>query len=352
MGEENSAASSGLFAVFVLSIYSLVLIPYTIYRLCNASDEVTTQPVVKSKKQPGFADRLKGLCTKQNIILLGMWVFWCGMVYYSQSSIADMKPFDPFEILGVPRDATDRDIAKAYRKLSLIYHPDKNPDPKAHAYFASYISKAYAALTDEVSRQNYEKYGHPDGHQGMNLGVALPEWMFTKDSKAAPLMLLVLVGGGILLPMALMSWYMLSSSKFTGPNQIMNDTLGIFWHPKYGVKESQSLVRIPDTLLMAMEFLTLYTPSEHNQPLDDLRKLVTPCYPDILSRSNKTFWQRKASILKVHMLMLAHLERLGDEVPTQLQADLKYFRTKAPQFWRRWSRLQPSHATRGTPWAG
>jgi translocation protein SEC63 len=73
----------------------------------------------------------------------------------------------------------------------------------------------------------------------MNLGVALPEWMFTKDSKAAPLMLLVLVGGGILLPMALMSWYMLSSSKFTGPNQIMNDTLGIFWHPKYGVKESQ-----------------------------------------------------------------------------------------------------------------
>lgn len=101
MGEENSAASSGLFAVFVLSIYSLVLIPYTIYRLCNAGDEVTTQPVVKvrgltaavglntsehlgsesqqltscsalfllqSKKQPGFADRLKGLCTKRKSI--------------------------------------------------------------------------------------------------------------------------------------------------------------------------------------------------------------------------------------------------------------------------------------------
>lgn len=63
--------------------------------------------------------------TTENILLLGMWVFWCAMVYYSQSSIADMKPFDPFEILGVPRDATDRDIAKAYRKLSLLYHPDK-----------------------------------------------------------------------------------------------------------------------------------------------------------------------------------------------------------------------------------
>jgi DnaJ-class molecular chaperone len=41
----------------------------------------------------------------------------------------------------------------------------QNPDPKAAAYFAAYISKAYAALTDDVSRQNYEKYGHPDGPQ-------------------------------------------------------------------------------------------------------------------------------------------------------------------------------------------
>ncbi len=47
----------------------------------------------------------------------------------------------------------------------LLFHPAQNPDPKAAAYFASYISKAYAALTDEVSRQNYDKYGHPDGPQ-------------------------------------------------------------------------------------------------------------------------------------------------------------------------------------------
>ena len=41
----------------------------------------------------------------------------------------------------------------------------QNPDPKAHVNFAEYITKAYQALTDEVSRQNYEKYGHPDGQQ-------------------------------------------------------------------------------------------------------------------------------------------------------------------------------------------
>jgi hypothetical protein len=75
--------------------------------------------------------------------------------------------------------------------------------------------------------------------QGINLGVALPDWMFAKDKKAAPLMLLALVGGGILLPLGLMSWYMLSSSKFSGPNKIHNDTFLIFLHSKYNIKESQ-----------------------------------------------------------------------------------------------------------------
>jgi hypothetical protein len=65
------------------------------------------------------------LSATEHMVLLALWAFWCLMLYYSQASISDMKPFDPFEILGVPRDASDRDIKKAYRQLSLIYHPDK-----------------------------------------------------------------------------------------------------------------------------------------------------------------------------------------------------------------------------------
>lgn len=57
----------------------------------------------------------------------------------------------------------------------------------------------------------------------------------------------------------------------------------------------QSLVRIPETLLCAMEFITLYTPPEHNAPLDELRRLVMPYYPELMSKTNKTFWQRKVS---------------------------------------------------------
>jgi len=61
----------------------------------------------------------------ENVMILAMWVFWVAMLYYSQQSISDAKPFDPFEILGVTHDASEREIKKAYFKLSLQFHPDK-----------------------------------------------------------------------------------------------------------------------------------------------------------------------------------------------------------------------------------
>jgi translocation protein SEC63 len=47
------------------------------------------------------------------------------LLFYVQSSSGESAPFDPFDILGVDRSATEKEIKKAYRKLSLQYHPDK-----------------------------------------------------------------------------------------------------------------------------------------------------------------------------------------------------------------------------------
>ena len=94
-------------------------------------------------------------------------VFGLLFVYLIRLVIADghVQAFDPYSILGVDQGAAMGDIKKAYRKLSLIYHPDKNTGNKVAEEMFMKIAKAYEALTDETSKENYEKYGNPDGKQ-------------------------------------------------------------------------------------------------------------------------------------------------------------------------------------------
>ncbi|MBI0445065.1 DnaJ C-terminal domain-containing protein [Deinococcus sp. DB0503] len=67
---------------------------------------------------------------------------------------------DYYEVLGVPRSASDADIKSAYRKLAKKYHPDKNQgDDKAAERFKE-IGEAYAVLSDPEKRQLYDQYGH------------------------------------------------------------------------------------------------------------------------------------------------------------------------------------------------
>jgi curved DNA-binding protein len=64
-----------------------------------------------------------------------------------------------YKILGIDKTASAAEIKKAYRKLAVKYHPDKNPDNKeAEAKFKE-ISEAYAVLSDQQKRQEYDTYG-------------------------------------------------------------------------------------------------------------------------------------------------------------------------------------------------
>jgi len=70
-----------------------------------------------------------------------------------------MEKKDYYDILGISKDASKEEIKKAYRKLALKYHPDKNPDKSAEEKFKE-ISEAYAVLHDDEKRRYYDEYGH------------------------------------------------------------------------------------------------------------------------------------------------------------------------------------------------
>ncbi len=71
-----------------------------------------------------------------------------------------MTQGDYYEILGVRRDATESDVKKAYRKLAMQYHPDRNPGDKQAEEQFKQLTEAYEVLKDPEKRSRYDQYGH------------------------------------------------------------------------------------------------------------------------------------------------------------------------------------------------
>ncbi len=78
-----------------------------------------------------------------------------------------MAKRDYYEILGVPRNATEEEIKRAYRKKAIEYHPDKNPGDKAAEEKFKEAAEAYEVLRDPEKRAVYDRYGH----EGLNRGA-------------------------------------------------------------------------------------------------------------------------------------------------------------------------------------
>ncbi|XP_034718993.1 dnaJ homolog subfamily B member 9-like [Etheostoma cragini] len=72
---------------------------------------------------------------------------------------------DYYDILGVPKDANERLIKKAFHKLALKYHPDRNKSPDAEAKFRE-IAEAYETLSDDKRRRDYDQFGHGSSSGG------------------------------------------------------------------------------------------------------------------------------------------------------------------------------------------
>ena len=123
----------------------------------------------KDGQRRSLLARMGSYCNRFNIVLVVLWAVVIGLGMYISTIQLEVEPFNPFTILGVEETATEQEIKKAYKKLVIIHHPDKVKDPalkkEAETFFAEKLAKAHQALTDETAKENWIKYGHPDGPQ-------------------------------------------------------------------------------------------------------------------------------------------------------------------------------------------
>src|SRR5437660_9847505 len=98
------------------------------------------------------------------------------------------KKRDYYEVLGVGRTASDEEIKRAYRKLAVKFHPDKNPeDPHAEEKFKE-LGEAYDVLMDADKRAAYDRFGHTAFAKvvGSGAGDSLIRSTFSARCSAAP----------------------------------------------------------------------------------------------------------------------------------------------------------------------
>ncbi len=74
---------------------------------------------------------------------------------------------DYYEVLGVPRTASDEEIKRAFRRLAFQYHPDRNREPRAEEKFKE-INEAFQVLSDPQKRNRYDRYGRVDVEGGLS----------------------------------------------------------------------------------------------------------------------------------------------------------------------------------------
>ncbi|CAD7082952.1 unnamed protein product [Hermetia illucens] len=323
--------SGGTFYYFLLSFLALVLIPTTIYAWPRKKkedpeklrEECQCPPCIKKKAIIAASEpykNLKTFCTKL-LLVLG-WVFLAYLAYRVSQFDYEMVNFDPFEILGIPPDSSQADIKKAYRKLSVVLHPDKETgDEKAFMK----LTKAYQALTDDEARKNWEKYGNPDGPGAMSFGIALPSWIVEKENSVWVLGLYALVFM-VALPIAVGTWWY-RSIRFSG-DKVLLDTAQMYFF-FFHKTPNMALKRVIMILAASLEF-----DKRHNSQVverlsdnDEVPALIRHL-PNLNEKCKEQPLCRMYSI-KARAIIHAHLSRIMLN-PDTLDKDRQFIVKKCP----------------------
>jgi translocation protein SEC63 len=303
---DNSA-----FYYFALTLLVIFIIPSTWYAVSEffaaflGGGDVGSKARTKSEaaKAASLKQKTTGLTrlnTTTYLANLGaLIVAWLCFLYLMAKVIDDgeVNTFDPYTILGVAQGTAMSEIKKVYRKLSLKYHPDKNIGDKMAEEMFMKIAKAYEALTDPIARDNYEKFGNPDGKQSLEVSIGLPKILLENPKVVLVLYLIAMV---VVIPSAVGLWY--SNSKQYGEKNIKYDTYNAFYTL---LQESHRVRNLCEVIAASAECREINSPKPSDmEPMGLLynklkqeKLMVPPKY-------------EHPTVLRGNLLLHAHLLRL------------------------------------------
>jgi len=319
------------FYYFALTFLFLYAIPGTWYILSelyeaylkSPAKDIKSRTKVEALKASKLKKELYGYARINNFtfkVHLGLVVFvWLAIAIIILFVMADGKvsSFDPYTILEIEAGASISQIKKAYRRLSLVYHPDKNPGDADKADIFMKIAKAYQALTDPVSRENFEKFGNPDGKQALEVSIGLPS-ILLENPKVV--LVLYLCGMIFLIPAAVGIWY--ANSQQYGEKNILYETYSTFYslltaeHNHVGMipevlaasAECRNIVQIDQALPSGKDM-----PKSSPTPSDDIA--IGRLYGTKLTKLMTKPRIDNKIVLRSNVLIHAHVSRLTAELP-------------------------------------
>jgi translocation protein SEC63 len=343
---DNSA-----FYYFAITCLFFYLIPGTYYALTEIKEaffmgnskaltartgaEATKAQKLK-KNTRGFA-RLKTWSFMLNLFFLIIAFILFAMLVNNVMTNGEVQRFDPYQILGIDTESSTSEIKKAYRKLSLKFHPDKNPGDKVAEEMFMKIAKAYESLTDETARENYMKFGNPDGKQSLEVSIGLPVWLLENPKVV---MVLYLIAMCVIIPIGVGLWY--SNSKQYGEKNITYETYSRFYQL---ISEQHRVKMLPEVFASAEECHRLYAARNDN------KEAYAKLFGQLRVKMQRPRFEQPP-ILQTNLLLHAHMLQMRGELNPEMNKHLDSILEIFPElvegmieiaFQRRW--LQTTIAT-------
>ncbi|OMJ15560.1 Translocation protein sec63 [Smittium culicis] len=301
------------FYFFALTILSVILLPSTIYLFTSSAD-----PQKKSKSNTlklrtrKSESKSKVPLVKYSLLAFG-WVLLSLIAYQVKNTDIKTGPiWDPYQILNVDTGADLGQIKRTFKKLSLKFHPDKVKAEDRENAEAKYIeiTKAYKTLTDDEARENYAKYGNPDGLISRTMGIALPKLLVEAHASPFVMSLYGLIIG-FLLPFYVGRWWY-NSSRYT-KDGILNPTMITFFK---NIREPISQLNLIDLLCAAEEFNSAdlaFKESERSDLVEIEKKVQVANQTYALEAFVRSEKFNSDSAWKAKVLLYAHFLRIEIE---------------------------------------